>query len=61
MAVLPDELCVGGNCRTYEVAAGCTTCPCTDVCSDLIDSTHVCCDSGATNDVAVCVRGNTCP
>jgi hypothetical protein len=56
-----DELCVAGNCRGYAPAAGCTSCPCSDVCDALIDNTNICCDAANTNDVPICVRGSTCP
>lgn len=55
------ELCVAGNCRAYVVAATCSTCPCNDTCNALLENAHTCCDSAATGDVALCVRGDTCP
>lgn len=51
-----DEICATGQCQSYYPAAGCTTCPCNDVCGS-----NLCCTlPGAA--VLICLVGATsCP
>lgn len=53
-----DELCVGGECLGYQVAVGCSACPCT-ACSGDFDK---CCGYPGTA-VAICVNHDApgCP
>jgi hypothetical protein len=50
-----DELCADG-CRDFEVAAGCTTCPC-DACED----GDRCCGYPGAPTLLVCLDASACP
>jgi len=51
-----DELCISGNCRNFQVAIGCDSCPC-DGCRG--DFGHCCTYPGGA--LAVCVDSERCP
>lgn len=51
-----DQVCRTGNCRDYEVPAGCAMCPCPACGGD----TPTCCSYPMTTDT-ICVEGDRCP
>jgi hypothetical protein len=58
-----DEICAGGTCRPYASALPCTTCPCANVCADLIGNQATCCGGYGLNTDPICLEGSnvTCP
>ncbi len=56
-----DQVCVNGNCRVYEIATPCNTCPCNAVCDDKLGDPFACCEGGATWTSPICVEGDACP
>lgn len=56
VACAVDELCVGGGCKTYAPAFGCTACPCS-ACA----SSTACCPPIGTQATPICVAGTICP
>jgi hypothetical protein len=51
-----DEVCVDGECRNWDVAVGCNTCPCNNACTG---NNRDCCPYPGA-DVAICIEGG-CP
>jgi hypothetical protein len=50
-----DEVCSSGNCESFTVGRGCTSCPCADC-------TGACCLYPGTTDLVICLAaGTTCP
>jgi hypothetical protein len=56
------QLCINGNCRDYEPATPCNTCPCTAVCQELFGDGTGCCPGLAGSTQPICVNNTTaCP
>lgn len=52
-----DEVCVQGNCESFDAAVGCTACPCPSC-----GGGDACCDYPNTTGSLICVGGgNGCP
>jgi len=54
-----DEVCVAGNCRQFEIALGCTTCPCPISCGG--GGFNQCCTYPKDPTLVICVQANNCP
>ena len=50
-----DKVCAGGECRDFEVALGCTACPCAACAGD----EDLCCSYPGTT-MPICVEANAC-
>lgn len=51
-----NEICNSGQCQSYYPAAGCTTCPCADVCG-----TNLCCTLPGAAAPTCLVGATSCP
>jgi hypothetical protein len=56
-----DEVCVQGECRAFQPAVTCATCPCTAVCSAVFGGGSTCCTGVNSNPGPTCVDTGNCP
>ena len=53
-----SEVCVDGNCQEWQVAVGCSTCPCPSSCNGDFNN---CCSYPGDSSLVICVEGDQCP